>query len=649
MYGSVSFWVSFALVLCTLGTALGQDRTDVSGDVDRIRENERHKVPDEYGAIVRLTGEDNPENIDSQTFEQLSQWLSHPLPLNLSSRSRLLSSGLFTPYQAATITDYRERSGDILSLAELALIDGFSSETAAALAPFITFRSDALPGQAGGEARGGKASGSLHKLQFRNSVRLPRGEGCELNYGMKYRLTAANGIEAGIALGRGYMDKDYWPAGGTFFLAYYGKDRLGKVVVGDYNLRFGQGLAVWTGFRMSSVSFPDSFYRRSYGISPCISYSTGTSLKGVAADFVFGKFTLALSLGLEGLDNALARKLSGKDFPEEDLSLSPCANLAWTGRNITASFTVAGTSGALKGEGSAGRFSDVILSGDFRCCVRGVDIFSEAAFNAVRGEASAIAGTVFRPGDRLEAGVFAKYLKDTWCIALGGRFSAGRKVSLAGESGFGSTVARHSGNFTLEGTWFDYEKYKGTESGGQIRLTFNYFLRLSPFISLDFRLTQRNRTAGERNRSQLRSRFVWTDGIWRAAAVADVVHCSDFGVLGYAEGGHSSGKFSCHLRAGAFRIDNWEDRIYVYERDMPGNFNVPAFRGRGLWVSAYFSFKPSGVLRLYLRTGCTGYPFEEDQKNFRPARTEVKVGAVLEIKESRPKPKSRESSVSYPG
>ena len=619
----LSCWVSVALVLCSIGPVMAQNRLD------------------EYGAIARLTGEDNPESIDQQMFEQLSQWLSHPLPLNHSSRSRLLSSGLFTPYQVASLIDCRERSGDILSLAELALIDGFSTETAAALAPFITFRSDALPGRSDKDGRQGSGNSGVHRLQFRNSVRLPRGGGIELNYGMKYRLTAANGIEAGIGVSRGFTDRNYWPSGGTFFLAYYGKNHLRKVVVGDYNLRFGQGLAVWTGFSISSVSFPDTFYRRSYGISPCVSYSTGSSLKGVAADFLFGKFTLALSMGLEGFDKALSRKLSGKDFPTEKLSLSPCANLSWTGRNITASFTVAGTSGSLGKDGNAAGFSDVILSGDFRCCVRGVDIFSETAFNAVRGEVSAIAGTVFRPRDLLEVGFFAKYQKDTWSIASGGRFSAGRKVALAGESGFGSTVARHSGNFTVEGNWFDYEKFKGEKSGGQIRLTFNYFLRLNSLVSLDFRLCQRNRTAGERNRSELRSRFVWSDGTWTAAAVADVVHCSDFGVLGYAEGGRSSGKFSCNVRAGAFRIDNWEDRLYVYERDMPGNFNVPSFRGRGCWISAFFSFKPSRTLRLYLRTCYTGYPFEEAQKNSRPARTEVKVGVVLEIR-------ARESSVSYP-
>jgi hypothetical protein len=50
-----------------------------------------------------------------------------------------------------------------------------------------------------------------------------------------------------------------------------------------------------------------------------------------------------------------------------------------------------------------------------------------------------------------------------------------------------------------------------------------------------------------------------------------------------------------------FAVDNWDDRIYVYERDAPGSFNVPAFYGRGLWTSVYLSWKYSRSGSLSLR------------------------------------------------
>ena len=36
-----------------------------------------------------------------------------------------------------------------------------------------------------------------------------------------------------------------------------------------------------------------------------------------------------------------------------------------------------------------------------------------------------------------------------------------------------------------------------------------------------------------------------------------------------------------------FDIDHWDDRIYVYERDAPGNFSSRAFCGRGWNAQVY--------------------------------------------------------------
>ena len=83
-----------------------------------------------------------------------------------------------------------------------------------------------------------------------------------------------------------------------------------------------------------------------------------------------------------------------------------------------------------------------------------------------------------------------------------------------------------------------------------------------------------------------------------------------------------------------FRIDNWDDRIYSYERDAPGNFNVPAYYGRGYSLSAVASSKfvlgrtPFRSMKLYFRAGAVGYPFMDEPK---PSRTEVKLQAVFSL------------------
>ena len=70
------------------------------------------------------------------------------------------------------------------------------------------------------------------------------------------------------------------------------------------------------------------------------------------------------------------------------------------------------------------------------------------------------------------------------------------------------------------------------------------------------------------------------------------------------------------------------DRIYVYERDAPGSFNVPAMYGRGWFASAVASAHVTGWLRLYARASYTGYHFMEPEKG-KPGKAELKFQMVF--------------------
>ena len=72
-------------------------------------------------AIARLAGAEDIEALDPSEVEMYEYLAAHPLDLNRSSRAKLLSTGLFTPFQVASLLDYRDDSGDILSLTELSI------------------------------------------------------------------------------------------------------------------------------------------------------------------------------------------------------------------------------------------------------------------------------------------------------------------------------------------------------------------------------------------------------------------------------------------------------------------------------------------------------------------------------------------------
>ena len=79
-----------------------------------------------------------------------------------------------------------------------------------------------------------------------------------------------------------------------------------------------------------------------------------------------------------------------------------------------------------------------------------------------------------------------------------------------------------------------------------------------------------------------------------------------------------------------FCVDDWDDRIYVYERDAPGSFNVPAMYGRGVWGSVVMSWKVSRALKVYLRGGYKSYVFMVEEKK-KPGKAELKLHAVLKF------------------
>lgn len=108
----------------------------------------------------------------------------------------------------------------------------------------------------------------------------------------------------------------------------------------------------------------------------------------------------------------------------------------------------------------------------------------------------------------------------------------------------------------------------------------------------------------------------------------DVEHCKAISWLANAEAGYDSGAFKLWLRGTLFCIDNWDDRIYVYERDAPGNFNVPAYYGRGWNASLTGGWKPSRKHAIYIRLSYVEYPWMTVDK---PSKAEVKLQYMLSL------------------
>ena len=109
-----------------------------------------------------------------------------------------------------------------------------------------------------------------------------------------------------------------------------------------------------------------------------------------------------------------------------------------------------------------------------------------------------------------------------------------------------------------------------------------------------------------------------TCGPWILAGRYDAVLGRGFAWNWYAElGWKPSEAFSVYGRGGIFKVDDWDDRIYVYERDAPGSFTVPARYGRGWDAALYAAWRPARRHTLWPRLETVRYPWSLTPKDGR--------------------------------
>lgn len=570
-------------------------------------------------AILYLSGADSEEELDGQEVERFAMLASRPLEINLSSRSRMVSSGLMSQYQVASLMDYRSRDGDVLSVSELAAVDGFGEEYANALKPFISFASKALPGQT--------ESGSkrlTHEALARSAVK-----GEAFNYGAKYRMNYGGTFEFSSAARTKYSDKDQFPPSAwSMNMTYYGKRRLGKVIIGDFNARFGQGLTLWSGMSMSGLSTSSSFSRRPSGLSPSWSWSGIGSHRGVAADLTAGRMVFSTFVSLPGLHSWCE---SGK--PAE-ISLMTGANVTRYSRNGQFSITGYCLTGPMNmsAEPQGGK-----LSGDFRYSWRGVDYFGELAWDFAGESPGVVLGVVFPLGGDWKLSSAVHSYSSDFCSDYSGGMRSWTKTS--DEHGVAIGLEK-SGAFLTA----DLAVKDGDRSKRQVRVLFKLPLQLTGTSVLSIRITERFRPYEEilKYRTGARCDLDWSSSglsarygpadkpAWKIRGRIEGLLCRSLAGLTYLEGGRKTDRFSAYLRGTIFIVDTWDDRIYSYERDAPGNFTVPAYYGRGWSLSAVagckFRFGKGKALKLYFRASAVAYSFMKEPK---PSVTEAKIQAVM--------------------
>lgn len=512
-------------------------------------------------AAMYLSGAASEEEIPADLPERLEA--AAVVRIN---NPHLRANLLISDYQAASIRDYRAVYGDILSAEELALVDGFGPVAAAALAPFLSFTSYRLPGQADTVRTRATAllRGALTTLggKLKAGGEVPRA-GITWQAGGAWRR---DGVWRAQADGSGKAD-------GSF----YADATLGpwRLLAGHFNARWGQGLAAWSGFSMESLSTLDAFLKRPTGLSPVWSYAPSGVHRGVALSYDRAHIRAA---GYIGQHN---------DYGLHADYLSRTAQLGITALWADATGCTLALDGRLTSR-------HALLTAELACRFRSV-AFKTAASGRWNDSWKWAAQTRALPR-RFTGKKYGEY---------------GAALGLAYASRRAGNTASSTASLTVDASLLPIP---GTDPRRiQIRIYSQWQWQITPSWLLDTRVTERYRNY-ESPRTSLRADLKFTSApasasastsasasapytasvspaYWLLTARLEAVRCSMWGFLTYVEGGRKNESSALYLRVTGFSIPVWDARIYCYERDAPGTFSVPSYNGRGIAFSAVGSLK----------------------------------------------------------
>ena len=496
------------------------------------------------------------------------QLMEAPLDINSATEGELGAFPLLSPFQVASLLEYREQYGDILSRGELEQVDGFNAEKVDNLLPFISFggSSSICPST---EER------ISHKIVLRGTEKFAAED--RWGYYGKYQFKVGDRLQVGSTVSSNGVSAHLKVGGvslGDKFLIRSG-------VVGDYSVRLGQGLLVWNSFSLSGAGDPSSLLKLGGMVVPYTASTPEEAFRGV------------------GLSLDYADKVEASLFFSEQSDRVAGGSVAFRGDRWRV-----GVNALASSEGGGVSIDGVWSIGRFR-------LFSEGAID-FDGDGAILCGVVAPVTGSFECSALVRWYSPEYSAKYAGAFSS---ISSSKDQvgGFVNMMWTPIPGIVWRGT-MDVVYYPAPRWGVKVP---SFEVESSNELEWsrgDHEVLLRGRyryySHQGRHQSGVRIHYSYkpSSGIYGAVR-GEVVWNNIYkgtlspGVASYLECGYLStgGKWDVVVRGTVYHIDEWDNRIYFYERDLPQSFSVPALYRRGWDIYGYIKYAPLSRVGLYLK------------------------------------------------
>lgn len=580
-------------------------------------------VPIVAGAQVEEALEQWVEETDDTwaAGEMNDRWLQllHN-PVNINDTTAYGSLPFLSPFQRQALRNYIVLHGQLLSLSELLFVPGFDSVAVRMLSPLVRVGPWSAPRR-------------WHLAEGRHQLVSAVGAGIEEPAG--YRDGSYDGDRLHALLCYSYSlhqqldirivaDKDpgeVWGKGNylSYHLMVNDVGILERLIVGRYNLQFGQGLTLWTGLRPFNF-MGASPLRFGSGVRPAVTFYEEGYQEGVAARVRLGR---AMRLSAFG-SRAFGETLTG-------------THAEWRRGNlivgVTASWLMLDSALAVRDY----VYNQLRFRGD-RQFNAGVDavwqwrrltLFGEAAMGG-NGAPAAIGGMSLRGGDYGRLALTGRYYHPEYNNLHAQAYAIG---ATQGEQGFTLDAESRlplgiSGLASLDVHRFPslrYATYSPT-SGAWLRLQLQrrWGDRLAATARYTYRLKERNipnldstlYLGEETVRQQWQGEVRATLGDWMLTArgictLFDSENgSSQRGTLASLAARYTQGRLQTAVAAAWFDVDGYYARIYFSESNLQYAWSMPSLYGRGLRCHAVVRFQLDRRLALAAKYTLTWMPGE---------------------------------------
>ena len=283
--------------LLTVNYSYGQDYVRRPPDLDRLTQE----------LFAEIQSDEVPFE---DLYETLLQYYQTPINLNTANREELRALLLLNENQISTLLAHRAATGDLLSVYELQSLEGYDLRTITRILPFVSvLTSNANAGRGSLWQRIAREENNALYLRYERVLQQRQGYtpptlfqgrpttrylGSPDKVLIRYRASHTKDFSVGFSLEKDAGEQLVWnPGNGQFGADYVSahllvqeRGRLKALALGDYQLQFGQGLLLSSGFGVGKGAETITTLRRSsVGIRAYSSLLENTFFRGGALTY----------------------------------------------------------------------------------------------------------------------------------------------------------------------------------------------------------------------------------------------------------------------------------------------------------------------------------------------------------------------------